>query len=98
MNIARISPLASEQISEIWDYLEDAKKGLGDDFFQEFASIVQVIEHHPEAFQRITPGIRRAVLKRFRYAAFYFYTADPPVLEIIEVLHQSSNPDAWPRR
>lgn len=66
MNIARISPVARDQISEIWDYFENARKGLGDEFFQEFAHIVKIIENHPKGFQQITPKIRRAVLKRFK--------------------------------
>ncbi len=98
MSIARISPLAGDQIAEIWDYLEEVQEGLGDDFFQEFAIIIQVIERHPEAFQRITPKIRRAVLKRFRYSVFYYYSSDPFAFDIIEVLHQSANPNDWPRR
>ncbi len=98
MNIARISPVASEQVSEIWDYLEEVKNGLGDEFFTEFATTVQVIERHPSAFQLINPAIRRAILKKFKYSIFYHYHPDPFALDIIEVIHQSSNPDEWPTR
>ncbi len=58
-----------------------------------YAEIERKIGEHPEWFPEIEPGIRRALMQRFRYAVL-FTPRDLDVL-IVAVMHQHRRPGYW---
>jgi plasmid stabilization system protein ParE len=81
-----IEPAGAELLAEI-AYLEDSRPGLGRRFFEEITRAESLIAEFPEAAEEIRPGIRKRLLRLFRYSLIY--SIEPDELLIIAVAHQS---------
>jgi hypothetical protein len=56
-------------------------------------ALYERIAENPSQFPEIDEGTRRALLRRFPYAAYFVIDDNVPV--IIALLHQHRKPDAW---
>ena len=74
-------------------YLEDSRPGLGRRFFHEVKRAEGFIAEFPEAAEEIRPGIRKRLLRLFRYSLIY--SIEPEELLIIAVAHPSQRPGYW---
>ena len=77
-------------------YLEDSRPGLGRRFYDEVKRAERFIAEFPEAAEEIRPGIRKRLLRLFRYSLIYSIEAEE--LLIIAVAHPSRRPGYWADR
>lgn len=77
-------------------WYEDQRNGLGAEFLIEFDAVMQRMIDTPLQFPQIKADVRRALLRRFPYAA-YFLVSDEKV-DVVAVLHQHRDPRTWERR
>lgn len=75
-----------ELLNEI-GYLELRAKGLGRRFYAEVRRVERLIAQFPESAEEIRPGIRKRVLRQFRYSLIYSREQDS--LLILAVAHHS---------
>jgi len=84
-----------ELLSEI-GYLDLRADGLGRRFFGEVRRAENLIAQFPESAAEILPGIRKRVLRKFRYSLIY--TIEKDALLILAVAHHSRRPGYWVSR
>ena len=84
---------AEEELLEEIGYLELRADGLGRRFFAEVRRAEDLIEQFPESAVEIMPGIRRCILRKFRYSLIY--TVEGDGLLILAVAHHSRRPGYW---
>ena len=77
-------------------YLEHSRPGLGQRFYDEVKRAESFIAEFPEAAEEIRPGIRKRLLRLFRYSLIY--SIEPEELLIIAVAHPSRRPGYWANR
>ena len=82
----------AELLDEI-GYLELRAKGLGRRFFAEIRRAESVIAQFPESGEEIRPGIRRIMVRKFRYSLIYAIEKDGSL--ILAVAHQSRRAGYW---
>ena len=96
MRVVRYHEAAElELLSEI-EYLELRREGLGRRFFSEILRAEQFISQYPEAGSQILPGIRKHLLRKFRYSLVY--SVEQETLLILAVAHHRRRPGYWFRR
>lgn len=81
-----------ELLNEI-GYLELRARGLGQRFFAEVRRAESLIVQFPESAEEIRPGVRKRILRKFRYSLIYSIEKDG--LLILAVAHHSRRPDYW---
>jgi plasmid stabilization system protein ParE len=74
---------------------ERERPGLGVEFTTELDVVVARISQNPLQFPEVGGGTRRALLRRFPYALYFFWRGR---VAIIAVLHQRRDPDRWKER
>ena len=57
---------------------------------------ITVIERTPLQFPEVERGIRRAVIRRFPYAAYFI--VDPERIAVIAIFHHRPDPARWQTR
>ncbi len=93
MKPVRYHEAAEEELLNEIGYLELRAKGLGQRFFAEVRRAESLIAQFPEAGGEIRPGIRKRLLRKFRYSLIYSIEQDS--LLILAVAHQSRRPGFW---
>jgi len=91
-----LRPRAERDIQSTFDWYESQRPGLGDEFLVSLRERLETIRGFPETFPVLYRDIRRAVVSRFPYVVFY--VVQPTRVAVLAVLHQSRNPEIWPRR
>ena len=91
----RFRPEAQAEALDTRMWYENRQAGLGDAFTIELEEIVRRISENPEQFRRVRGEIRRAVLNRFPYAA-YFRADEAQV--IVLAIHGRQHPARWQSR
>lgn len=81
-----------ELLNEI-GYLEAQAKGLGRRLWVEIRRAESLIARFPESGEQIRAGIRKQVLRKFRYSLIYSVEEDGVLL--LEVAHHSRRPGYW---
>jgi plasmid stabilization system protein ParE len=66
-----ITPEAEEDLSEIFEWYENRRKGLGHDFLLQADAGLQLIKRDPFLFAEQYKGVRRCLISRFPYKIFY---------------------------
>lgn len=82
----------NELLTEI-GYLELRAKGLGRRFYSEIRRVEHLIGQFPELGKEIRPGIRKRMLRKFRYSLVY--SREKEGLLILAVAHHSRRPEYW---
>jgi toxin ParE1/3/4 len=90
-----LRPEASQDVEEVWDYLESQKVGLGQDFLDRLNESLVGIGAMPELYGIVWRNVRAARLRRFAY--FYYRVHDDRV-EVLAVMHGSRDASAWRSR
>lgn len=80
--------------AEAWYARDDQQLGL--QFGQEVSRTVDRIGALPDQFPEVGRGVRRALLHRFPYAAYFVRREDLAI--VIAVLHQRQRPGSWKPR
>jgi plasmid stabilization system protein ParE len=81
-----------ELLNEI-GYLELRANGLGRRFFEEIRRSEKLISQFPESAEEIRPGIRKRILRKFRYSLIY--SIEEEGVLILAVAHHSRRPGYW---
>jgi plasmid stabilization system protein ParE len=84
---------AKLDILEIVLRYEQERDGLGWEFDEEIGRVLERVQESPQQFPEIEPGVRRALLDRFPYAAYF--ADDETVVTVLAVYHLHRHPDAW---
>ena len=82
----------AELLNEI-GYLELRAKGLGRRFYTEVRRAERLIAQFPDSAEEIRPGIRKRILRKFRYSLIYSREKDSML--ILAVAHHNRRPDYW---
>ena len=96
MSPVRYHQAAEDELLREIAYLELQAPGLGRRFFGEVRRAENRIAQFPESAPEIAPGIRKCVLRKFRYSLIYATEEDS--LLVLAVAHDSRRPDYWVHR
>ena len=91
-----IAPEAEQDFKEAYNWYEDRRVGLGEEYLTAVDACVQAICRHPEAYQLVHRNYRRSLVRRFPYALFFEY-AESTVI-VYGIFHTSRNPKRWRQR
>ncbi len=84
---------AEEELLHEIGYLELQAKGLGRRFFGDILRAEKLLAQFPESAEEIRPGIRKRLLRTFRYSLIY--SVEKNGLLILAVAHHSRRPGYW---
>ena len=87
---------AAADLVEAVEWYDARRGGLGGDFLGAVRAVFTAVEESPERFPIVRGDIRRAPLRRFPYAIFYFLEEDRTV--VIACMHFRRNPHRWQSR
>jgi toxin ParE1/3/4 len=92
----RYHQAAEDELLHEIGYLELRAAGLGRRIFAEVRRAQNLIAQFPESAKEISPGIRKVLLRKFRYSLIYSIGNDGVL--ILAVAHQSRRPGYWVSR
>lgn len=79
------------EFDEAIAWYERQLPGLGSKLEAEVNAILERINENPERFPRVTPSVRKARLKKFRFYSIYF-TETPKGIGVVAVFHGKRDP------
>lgn len=88
-----VVPEAQEDLATIYDWYEAQGTGLGEDFLNCVDACFERIRRTPEFYGIAFETYRRALVRRFPYAAIY--EAEASAITIHGVFHTSRDSDTW---
>jgi toxin ParE1/3/4 len=91
-----IRPAAEADLVAACEWYNEKRLGLGDRFLDSATVAALFIAEHPEAYQVLHRGVRRAPLRGFPYGLLYRVHAD--VIIVVGVFHARRDPKAWRHR
>jgi toxin ParE1/3/4 len=83
-------------IDDAWRWYEDASPGLGDEFFDEFLSVIEGIRRNPQRWALTTRGRRMALFGGFPYKLLD--RVESGRVKVFVVMHQKRHPMFGARR
>src|SRR5436190_19361743 len=92
----KLRKLATKDIGTAYEWYEEKKIGLGEEFLLSAEDVFEVIKRSPELFEEKYPGIRKCNLRRFPYSVYYRLFKKQKA--VLAVYHQSRNPRRWRKR
>ncbi len=84
---------ALQELTEAWEWYENRKSGLGDEFKDRLINRVKNIKSYPERFPERKKAFREIKLKTFPYLIIYKIDNKRKVIAIVSVFHTSRNPN-----
>jgi plasmid stabilization system protein ParE len=84
-------PRAIREAADARGWYESRRGGLGDEFVQSVERCIESIRRTPELYAFAHEQYRRALVRRFPYAAFYEYTDEAII--VYSVFHCSQDPE-----
>lgn len=91
-----IAPEVQQDLDEAYNWYEDRRYGLGEEFINCVDATIQIIFRTPDLHAEIYRKYRRALVRRFPYTVFYEYIDNKVV--IYSIFHTSQNPQKWKNR
>jgi plasmid stabilization system protein ParE len=93
MTPVRYHQAAEDELLNEVGYLERRVPGMGRRFYAEIRRAEGLIARFPESAQEVLPGIRRHILRKFRFSLIYSIEKDG--LLVLAVAHHSRRPRYW---
>jgi plasmid stabilization system protein ParE len=90
------TPEAAQDISEAYDWYEERRSGLGEEFLSRLDACLQSVLRNPEMYPVVHESYRRGLLRQFPYGVFYEYEENNAT--IWAVFHTARNPEKWRQR
>jgi len=87
-----------DDIKKAYDWYEEQRSGLGEDFLLSLEASYATITRHPNIYQNIHKHIKRTLVRRFPYGLFYIINEDVKQVIVLAVLHTRSHPTQWIER
>ena len=91
-----VRSVAEAEIAETWDYYEEIRPSLAEDFLEKVAAALARAADHPHAFALVHRDLRRVRLTRFPHGLIYRVVGD--TLVVVACTHPRQNPTRWERR
>lgn len=91
-----IAPEVEYDISEAYNWYENRRVGLGEEFLGCVDACLQTISRVPELYAVVHENYGRGLVRRFPYSIFYEYTNN--TITIYCVFHNSRDPQKWRER
>jgi len=91
-----IRPEAAGDIEDGYNWYEQAKLGLGEEFLAAVRERLDSAIARPEQFPVVHRSIRRALLHRFPYSLLY--RVEPEAILVVAVFHAKRDPGVWRAR
>lgn len=89
-------PPAKRDVAKAYDWYEEQRTGLGEEFLARLEQCLTAIARSPNAFQPVAKGARRAVLKQFPYVVFC--KVEGKRVYVYSVFHAVQDPQKWLNR
>ena len=86
-------PEVYDDIKIAYDWYEEQRIGLGEDFLLTLEASYSQISRMPKAYQPIYKTVRRKLTNRFPYGIF-FVIEDNKII-VLAVMHTKRNPSDW---
>ena len=91
-----LRPEARADLADARNWYEAQRAGLGGEFLHQVDAVFRRMEAHPRQFPKFHGELRRALLRRFPYAAYFL--SERRRIVVIGVLHQRRDPSTWQQR
>jgi plasmid stabilization system protein ParE len=91
-----LTPEAEADIDEAHLWYSGRGLGLGEEFARSLDACLESVSSLPDSFPAVHRHVRRALLRRFPYCAFYI--VEPTRVVVVGVFHARRDPQAWRRR
>lgn len=91
-----LAPEVERDLNDAYDWYEQRRVGLGEEFLSCVDACLQHICRSPELNPKVLAEYRRAMVRRFPYVVFYEYS--PETVTVYGVFHTSRDPDKWRKR
>jgi plasmid stabilization system protein ParE len=91
-----VEPEAEADIDEAYEWYDDRRPGLGEDFLLCIEAALEAIGERPKSFPVIHAQTRRTLVRRFPYLVLFVEM--PAVITVVGVFHTSRNPKTWTPR
>jgi toxin ParE1/3/4 len=91
-----IRPEAENDINSAFDWYEEQRSGLGDEFALELMESMDRIIDTPQLYSDLYCGIRRALLRKFPFGIYYLLNEGN--ITVLSVLHLAMDPVKWKKR
>lgn len=88
-----IRPLAEAEFENVYEWYEQQCAGLGEEFLQAAAYVLEAIQESPNRYPVIYRQTRRAVIQRFPYSIFYRVVGQD--IYIVSCFHGHRDPRHW---
>jgi plasmid stabilization system protein ParE len=85
---------AKKEVDAAQNEIEASAKGFGGQFATRISQATERISNNPLGSPEIRRGVRRVVLRQFRYLIFYRVESERVV--VLACIHQRDNPATWP--
>lgn len=96
MNTIEFNVEVYDDIKIAYDWYEEQRIGLGEDFLLTLEESYSKIVRMPKAYQPVYKTVRRKLTRRFPYGIF-FTLQDSRVI-VIAIMHTKRNPSDWNKR
>ena len=94
-----LRPEARAEFDESFDWYERQRPGLGVDLVAHVQEVLDRISATPELYAQVFREVRRAVVRRFPYLAFYkVEKVEPEQVVVLAVFHSRRAPKIWQTR
>jgi plasmid stabilization system protein ParE len=91
-----LAPEAESDIAEAYDWYEDRRVGLGEEFLSSVDACLEGTRRWPDMYPVVHEHFRRALIRRFPYAVFY--EKSESIVTVYAVFHTSRDPEKLRRR
>ena len=91
-----LEPTAASDLTSVYEWYEDCREGLGEEFNDYFNQCINWLLKHPLVPHIIYHSARRKKLARFPYYVFYRVSGEN--LNVLTVIHTSRSPKIWKQR
>jgi plasmid stabilization system protein ParE len=91
-----LRPEARAEFDEAYDWYEGQRAGLGEAFAEQVQRVFDRIAAMPRLHAAVFGDVRKAVVARFPYCAFY--REEPSCVRVLAVFHTSRDPRIWQSR
>lgn len=91
-------PDAEADVSEAYDWYEQQRVGLGEDFLAAVDDAIAAVCRSPKIRRVVFKTYRRTLTRRFPYAVYYGYDDGTDTVTVYVVIHTSRDPKVWQNR
>ena len=89
-------PEATSEFDEAYDFYQNRRFGLGDEFAGAIRTVILGILAQPKRHAAVLRDTRRARVIRFPFAVYY--RIESSTIRIVSVFHTSRDPKTWQSR